>query len=141
MINLKKSWDDVKQATITNCFKKAQFIKDQIESEVVVDVAAIEDYQDEFPTFEDDYLPICVTDTGIIEEYSSEDEIEETEENNLIPHITSSTAMSHLQELSQFLLINKCDCMKVYDLKLMIYDAIDNSKKQTKITDFFKTHI
>jgi hypothetical protein len=28
--------------------------------------------------------------------------------------------------------------MKVYDLKLMIYDAIDNSKKQTKITDFFK---
>jgi hypothetical protein len=46
--------------------------------------------------------------------------------------------MSHLQELSQFLLINKCDCMKVYDLKLMIYDAIDNSKKQIKITDFFK---
>jgi hypothetical protein len=44
--------------------------------------------------------------------------------------------MSHLQELSKFLLINKCDSMDVHDLKLKVYNAIDNSKKQTKITSW-----
>jgi hypothetical protein len=117
---------------LTNNFKKAQFIKDQIDSKVVVEVVAIEDYQDELPTCENDYLQICVTDSGTIEEDSSEDEKEETEANNLIPHITSSTSMSHLQEFSQFLLINKCDCMKVYNLKLVIYDAIENSKNKLR---------
>lgn len=136
MLNLKKSWDDVKPTMIQNCFKKAQFIKDSTPSNV--DIIEIEKLQDELPTFEDDHLPICDMGTanGVLGESSSEDEIEERADN--IRDISSATAMSHLQELSKFLLINKCDCMEVYNLKQNVYDAIDNSKKQTKITDFFQ---
>ena len=57
MLNLKKSWDDVKPTMIQNCFKKAQFIKDSTLSNV--DIIEIEKLQDELPTFEDDHLPIC----------------------------------------------------------------------------------
>jgi hypothetical protein len=36
-----------------------------------------------------------------------------------------------MKELSKFLLENKADCMQVYELKKLVYDAIDicNSEK------------
>ena len=79
MLNLKKSWDDVKPTMIQNCFKKFQFIKDSTPSNV--DIIEIEKLQDELPTF--DHLPICDMGTanGVLGESSSEDEIEERADN------------------------------------------------------------
>jgi hypothetical protein len=136
MIHLKKSWDDVSQTTVKNCFHKAQFIKDS-QSDVIVDIAQIEDYQDQLPSFDDDHIPVCAPEDQIVEDSSSDDEEEDKIAENSIRVINSETAMSHFQELKQFLLSNNADCMQVNDFKLMLYSAIDNSKIQTKITDFF----
>jgi hypothetical protein len=41
-----------------------------------------------------------------------------------------------MKELSKFLLENKADCMQVYELKKLVYDAIGICKIQRKITDY-----
>jgi hypothetical protein len=145
IINLKKSWDDVSQTTIKNCFNKAQFKKDKtidsVENDKTsdsVNIIAIEDHQDQLPTFDDDHVPICADTDSIIEETEESSSDEETENEYPIRDIDSKTAMIHFQELQKFLLNNNANCMKVHEFKLESYHAIDNSKKQTKITDFFK---
>ena len=101
----------------------------------------LEKIQDELPSFEDDFLPICdnyetVSHPDDSELDSDDDDDDEIDYN--IRDIDSYTALNHLQELSKFLLKNGSDCMDVYNLKNIVYDAIDCSKKQTKITDYFK---
>ena len=139
MTNLKKSWEDVKSSTIQNCFKKAQFnrdLKEKIPTEI-----ELEYIQDQLPSFDDDFLQVC-DEAGscnilINDENDESSEDEDEDENISIPIINSSIAIRHLQELSNFLLKNNCDVMEVHNLKSIVFDAIDFSKQQTKITDFF----
>jgi hypothetical protein len=124
---LKKSWGDVSQTTIKNCFHKAQFIKDY-QSDVIVDIAPIKVYQDQLPSFDNNNIPVCGPEDQIVEHSSSDDEEEDKIAENSICVINSATAMSLFQELKQFLFSNNADCMQVKDFKLMLYSAIDNSK-------------
>ena len=102
-----------------------------------VDVIAIENFQDQLPSFDDDLLPKCGDEVVPSDDNHDNDDTESDDnENDNIREISCATAMSHLQELSKFLLINNCDSLDVHDLKLKVYNAIDNSKKQTKITSW-----
>ncbi len=141
MINLKKSWDDIKPLTIQNCFKKAEFkrVSDYTSVIQAVDIIAIENFQDQLPSFDDDLLPICGDEIEPSDEnLDNDDTVSDDDGKDIFREITCATAMSHLQELSKSLLIYKCDSMDVHDLKLKVYNAIDNSKKQTKISWLIK---
>ena len=48
--------------------------------------------------------------------------------------INSTTVVYYLHELSKFLLLNQCDVDRI---KTVVYDTLDQMKKQTKITDYF----
>jgi hypothetical protein len=143
MIYLKNSWNYVKPSTIQNCFRKAQFIiKNQNTSlpnteSAVLNEVQLENLQDQLPTFEADFIPICGDNCipDIIEDKQSGDESNEEEDEDA-RNINSSTAINHMKELSKFLLENKADCMQVYELKKLVYDAIDICKIQRKITEY-----
>ena len=52
--------------------------------------------------------------------------------------ITNSEALQAFDSLRRFLIANGANVSSVYDIKELVLVAVENSKKQTKITDYFK---
>ena len=53
--------------------------------------------------------------------------------------ITNSEALQAFDSLRRFLIANGANVSSVYDIKELVLVAVENSKKQTKITDYFKS--
>ena len=166
MYMAKAAWNEVKQSTIKNCFKKAGFKFDMMENELEeskID-SQIESTNDtvnseiweclasnlgiegadkvEYITA-DDGIDVHEEDNGINlkeleKENEEEGEEEEREDEETIPNITFSNAMQSVQNLQYFFMQNNLD-IDLNHLFDKIFDLKMNKMKQTLIFDFFKS--
>ena len=133
----------MKTSTIINCFRKAKFIR-AVDDALLIPTPndneiEIEDILDTLPYFEDNSLPICDmnADEGTVLDTLIENEDEDGDDEEEVKIIKETEVLKHFSELSRFLLNNGCDPNIIFEFKSIIFDCIDASKKQTKITDFY----
>jgi hypothetical protein len=131
MCRLAKSWKDVKESTIVNCFTKANFNR---QDDPVPQIIELQTHLGPPEEFTDDNIPICDVDSTdpIINFENDKDDNEDDD----IPVIKASTALQLFVELSRYFLNSKIDPVQVNDLKELVYAAIENNLVQTKITQF-----
>ena len=131
MCRLSKSWKDVKESTIVNCFTKANFNR---QDDLVPQIIELQTHSGPPEEFDDDNIPICNVDSTdpIINFEIDKDDNEDDD----VPIIKASTALQHFVELSRYLINSKIDPVQVNDLKDLVYAAIENNLVQTKITQF-----
>ena len=85
------------------------------------------------PSFEDDLIPTCNTE-------SSDQLIDvaidiEDDDEDKVPFIIGVKALQHLTELTKYLLNSKIQFCQVYNLKEIVYNAVENNLVQPRIID------
>lgn len=135
---LKLAWDRVTEATIRNSFRKANF-----DDESMNDASYNYDIEDEeeIEDFSDDDLPIC--DNGLTSFESDRDFISQNDDNKIDNdekiHVTSKEALESFYKLKSFFNQFNPDFLStLLPVEDELYNAMEKSNKQTKITDFFK---
>jgi len=122
------------EQTIINCFCKAQFVHSGDES-------LEEEY--EYDDIDND-LAICNEDPqDLNENVDNENDLDEvneiTDKNNVYSNVTSKEALERFYKIKGFMNDNNSEGLtKLFDFEDELYKGIDKTKKQTKITDFFK---
>lgn len=134
---LKKSWDNVSEQTIINCFRKAKFCLNEGPEDDSPE-------EDQLERFDDDDLPTCAELDG---EPLLNDEVNEIDvnETSIDENIESYSNISCKEVLECFYKLKGFfnqylpeRLESVLNIEEDLYLGMDNCKKQRKITDFFK---
>ncbi len=97
MWRLAKSWKDVKESTIVNCFTKANFNR---QDDPVPQIIELQTHSGPPEKFDDDNIPICNVDpTDPIINFENDKDDNEDDD---VPIIKASAALQHFVELSRY---------------------------------------
>ncbi|GFR89237.1 ATP-dependent 6-phosphofructokinase [Elysia marginata] len=164
MTTIAEAWDEVKQETIGNCFRHAGFKASESESDPDVNSAEIQQQPDtelshlysqmrdtetalnEFLHVDDEVISTEeLTTQEIVEKVQGGNEAgdEDDDESEPIPIVSSKTATEAITALQQFLMQQEDGSTLLKDinkLKNFVEKTALHQRKQTTITDFFKTH-
>ncbi|GFR59698.1 tigger transposable element-derived protein [Elysia marginata] len=166
MTTIAEAWDEVKQETIVNCFRHAGFKVSESESDPDANSAESQQQPDtelshlysqlrDTETALDDFLHVDdevistkeLTTQEIVEKVQlrggNETGDEDEDESEPIPIVSSKTATEAITALQQFLMQQEDGSTLLKDInkfKNFVEKTALRQRKQTTITDFFKTH-
>ena len=138
---LKLAWEKVTEATIRNAFRRANLLN--VDYESTDDPSfnyEIEDEED-IEEFSDDDLPIC--DDGLLRLDSERDSLSQNEDtrvdNDEKAHVSNKEALESFYKLKSFFNQFNPDYLDtLLPVEIELYNGMEKSNKQTKITDFFR---